>query len=32
MLVTDPNTPPSGYHLTANKVLAIASADPPRQG
>ena len=28
VLVTDPNTPPSGYHLTANKVLRIASADP----
>jgi hypothetical protein len=28
VLVTDPNTPPSGYRLTANKVLAIASADP----
>ncbi len=28
VLVTDPNTPPSGYHLTAAKVLAIAAADP----
>src|SRR6185437_4765913 len=28
VLVTDPNPPPSGYRLTANKVLAIASADP----
>lgn len=28
VLVTDPNTPPSGYRLTANKVLRIASADP----
>lgn len=28
VLVTDPNTPPSGYRLTANKVLAIASRDP----
>jgi hypothetical protein len=27
VLVTDPNTPPSGYRLTANKVLRIASAD-----
>ena len=28
VLVTDPNTPPAGYRLTASKVLAIASADP----
>ncbi len=27
VLVTDPNTPPSGYRLTANKVLTLASAD-----
>ncbi len=27
VLVTDPNTPPSGYHLTANKVRRLASAD-----
>jgi hypothetical protein len=28
VLVTDPNTPPSGYRLTATKVLRAASADP----
>ena len=28
MLVTNPNTPPSGYRLTANQVLRRASADP----
>ncbi|MGH2893337.1 MAG: hypothetical protein ACRDPM_08715 [Solirubrobacteraceae bacterium] len=28
VLVTDPNAPPSGYRLTANKVLKLASADP----
>ncbi len=28
VLVSDPNTPPSGYRLTATKVLRIASADP----
>jgi hypothetical protein len=27
VLVTDPNTPPSGYRLTAAKVLRIAAAD-----
>jgi hypothetical protein len=28
VLVTDPNTPPSGYRLTAAKVLKLAAADP----
>ena len=28
VLVTDTNTPPSGYRLTANQVLRRASADP----
>jgi hypothetical protein len=28
VLVTDPNTPPSGYRLTAAKVLKLAYADP----
>jgi hypothetical protein len=28
VLVTDPDTPPSGYRLTAAKVLRLASADP----
>ncbi|HEY1715118.1 MAG TPA: glycosyltransferase 87 family protein [Solirubrobacteraceae bacterium] len=28
VLVTNPNTPPSGYRLTANQVLKRASADP----
>jgi hypothetical protein len=28
VLVTNPNTPPSGYKLTANQVLRRASADP----
>ncbi len=28
VLVTDPNTPPSGYRLTADKVLRLAAADP----
>jgi hypothetical protein len=28
VLVTDPNTPPSGYRLTAAKVLKLASSDP----
>jgi hypothetical protein len=28
VLVTNTNTPPSGYRLTADKVLARASADP----
>ena len=28
VLVTNPNTPPSGYRLTANQVLRRASADP----
>ena len=28
VLVTDPDTPPTGYRLTATKVLRLASADP----
>ena len=28
VLVTNPNKPPSGYRLTANQVLRLASADP----
>jgi hypothetical protein len=28
VLVTNPNTPPSGYRRTANQVLRLASADP----
>jgi hypothetical protein len=28
VLVTDPNTPPTGYRLTAAKVLRLAYADP----
>ena len=28
VLVTDMNKPPSGYHLTASRVLKVASADP----
>jgi hypothetical protein len=28
VLVTNPNSPPSGYRLTANQVLRRASADP----
>jgi hypothetical protein len=28
VLVTDPNSPPSGYRLTANKVLRRAALDP----